>query len=307
MNDLFFKAVKQYWKWVEEWNRYEVFDEALDLAQQRFEAVRESFELGDIPAIDTLEAFIQVQNRELNRDQALLAYQNRTLELSNFLWFENNTPLEITDEIRPPSWNELVPGSGVSQDTVQQMLAEIDDVHPDLQILNFQIASMEVDKKMKREALKPTLNLNYNALSNGNEQSIGNLSSQNYKWGIEFGIPLFLRKERGELQLAKLKIQDAELGQSQKKLEIRNRIGRFYNEQFYLGQQVTLQTDAVANYSRLLDGERQKFAAGESSLFLVNSREVSLIEAQLKLIELVAKYNVALEGVAWAGGTLYEA
>ena len=42
----------------------------------------------------------------------------------------------------------------------------------------------------------------------------------------------------------------------------------------------------VSDYQTLFAGEQQKFEAGESSLFLVNSRESKLIEGLLKAIEL---------------------
>ena len=40
--------------------------------------------------------------------------------------------------------------------------------------------------------------------------------------------------------------------------------------------------DIVSNHEILLKGEERKFELGESSIFLVNSREKSLIDARLK-------------------------
>jgi outer membrane protein TolC len=107
------------------------------------------------------------------------------------------------------------------------------------------------------------------------------------------------------VQLAKLKIQDTELGQRQKLLELQNKVRSYYNEQINLVGQVDLYSDAVNNYERLLRGEQQKFNTGESSLFLINSREVSLIQAELKLVELLTKFNIADNGLIWASGTLH--
>ena len=45
-------------------------------------------------------------------------------------------------------------------------------------------------------------------------------------------------------------------------------------------------TTIVADYSTLLKAEERKFFLGESSLFLVNSRESKLIDVQLKAINL---------------------
>jgi hypothetical protein len=46
-------------------------------------------------------------------------------------------------------------------------------------------------------------------------------------------------------------------------------------------------TETIVNdYSKMLSAEERKFFLGESSLFLVNSRESKLIDAKLKAIEI---------------------
>ena len=306
MNDLYFEAIKQYWKWAQAWNELQVLNESVQLAEVRFNAVRETFLFGDLPAIDTLEAFIQLQNRQLNRNQSQLDYQNKSLELSNFLWYENNTPLVITDSLRPPNFEEINILENIPIDLLQSMLEKLEDSHPDMQIYNFKLQSMDIDRRLKAEQLKPAINLNYNLLNEpAGDEIFNNFSAQNYKWGVEFGIPLFLRKERGDLQLAKLKIQDTEFGQQQKLLELQNKVKQYHAEQLNLKNQVELYVDVVNNYNTLLEGERQKFDAGESSLFLVNSRESNLISAQLKLIQFTTKYNQTNAGILWAAGLLY--
>ena len=45
----------------------------------------------------------------------------------------------------------------------------------------------------------------------------------------------------------------------------------------------------VENYEKLLEAEIRKFDIGESSLFLINSRESKLIEARIKLISMETK------------------
>jgi hypothetical protein len=49
----------------------------------------------------------------------------------------------------------------------------------------------------------------------------------------------------------------------------------------------------VSDYERLLNGERQMFDAGESSLFMVNTRESGFIQTQLKYIQLLTKNHKA--------------
>lgn len=307
MNELYFDAIKQYWKWVQAFNEYRVYEESVSLAVTRFEAVKNSHLLGDKPAIDTLEAKIQVQNRELGRNEYKLAYQNATLELSNYLWFENNTPLVITDELRPPLFDEIELSNEISFDSLQTIVDAIPNAHPDMLIYDFKLSSLEIERKLKAEEIKPKLNLNYNFLSEPvGDNFMNSISSQNYKWGIEFSLPIFLREQRGNLQLAKYKIQNTTFGQRQKQLEIENKVLSYFNEHIALRQQVEIYKEAVNNYASLLEGERIKFDMGESSLFLVNSRESSLIEARLKVIALVSKFNISSAGIEYASGRLYE-
>ena len=46
----------------------------------------------------------------------------------------------------------------------------------------------------------------------------------------------------------------------------------------------------VADYVSLLNAEERKFSFGESSLFLINTRELRLIDAELKQNEIENKY-----------------
>ncbi len=304
MNDLYFDAIQQYWKWVAAWNQYTIHQESVQLALDRFEAVKQSSVLGDKPSIDTLEAYIQVQNRQMNQSQSMLAYKNATLELSNFLWYEHNTPLEITDQLHPPDFKEIRTMDKQRATNLTQALEQLLIHHPEIQLYHYQLGSMELTRRLKSEKLKPKIDLKYNVLSSdySNQE---NYSLDNYKWGIEFSFPLFLRKQRGDIQLTKLKIEKTQLSQQNKILELQNKVKKYYNQQTTLEDQVALFSEAVVNYDLLLQGEKQKFDSGESSLFLVNSRETKLIEARLKLIGLISKYNIAQYGVEWATGTLY--
>ena len=305
MNNLYFDAIEQYWKWVEAWNKYKVYDEAVELSLKRFEAVKRSYQLGDKPAIDTLEAFIQIQNYEMNKNQFKLNYQNTTLKLSNYIWFENNVPLEITDSLKAPLFEEVNINPVVNVDTLNSLVNKLAANHPDMQLYNYKLASLVIDKKLKTEKLKPKIDLTYNALNEPlSNDVVNNLSANNYKWGITLSLPIFLREQRGNLQLTKLKIQDTSFGQQQKLLELQNKIKGFHLEQAALFEQITLYKKAVTNYELMLKAEKQKFNAGESSLFLVNSREIYLLQANIKLTELLAKYKISHTGLAWASGSL---
>jgi hypothetical protein len=60
----------------------------------------------------------------------------------------------------------------------------------------------------------------------------------------------------------------------------------------------------VTNYTRLFVGEETRFNIGESSLFLINSRENKVLEVVQKLIEYKTKYFKGYQAVYWAAGVL---
>ena len=70
-----------------------------------------------------------------------------------------------------------------------------------------------------------------------------------------------------------------------------------------MNQQIKLFNDATTNYLALLEAEKQKFFLGESSIFLINSREAAYVQAALKLIELNIKYQSAIAEFKLASAT----
>lgn len=308
LNQLYFDASKTYWKWMEAWNQVRVYEDGLQLAKERLRGVKQSLDLGDRPAIDTLETLLQVQNMELNRYQSRMNYRNATLELSTFLWYEDNVPLEITDSLLPPRYELISTPTPFMPDSLNRILNRLPSSHPDLQLYRNKLQSLTVERNLKTEYFKPKINLNYNLLSEpvGASEYTG-LSTNNYKWGIDLRFPILLRQQRGDVELARIKIRETELGMKQKQLELENKVRSYWNEAEQLTSQVDLFRGMVINYTRMLDGERQRFNTGESSIFLVNARETSLVNARLKLIELTSKYQIARQGIQYAAGNLVNA
>jgi hypothetical protein len=50
----------------------------------------------------------------------------------------------------------------------------------------------------------------------------------------------------------------------------------------------------------MLFAEEERFVQGESSIFLINSRQMKLVEAENKLVELKSKYYKTIAALSWA-------
>ena len=64
-------------------------------------------------------------------------------------------------------------------------------------------------------------------------------------------------------------------------------------------EQISLAEKNLDNYEKLLKAEEIRFENGESSIFLINSRENKKIDAQEKLINLKAKVIKSYNKLKW--------
>jgi outer membrane protein TolC len=307
LNNLLYDAASAYWNWVREYQVYNVVTNVVSINEARLRLVRRSFFGGDRAAIDTIEALTQLQSFQFAATEAQYRWLAAGLDLSNFLWLDNGQPFQFSNAIIPDTtWNSI--------NLDQHPLPSLEDAlitakvnHPKIQTLNRKLEALEAERRLKFQSLLPSLNFNYNFLNKGYEpwKGVGqNVFENNYKYGIEFGLPLFLRQGRGEYKGAKIKIQSTDLQRDQASLEIENKVRDYFNQLVTLKSQVKIYEQAYNNYLRLLRAEETKFSIGESSLFLLNSRENKVLETKQKLLELKTKFFKSLIAVEWAAGNL---
>jgi len=307
LNNVIFDCINQYFSWAEAHNQFNVYDFSVVLARDRFQAVKRSFQLGDIPAIDTLESYIQLQNRTLLRAEYELKYLKETRLLSNFIWGDSLVPLTLADSTLPTDLELMQLPLPIAKAQVDSLISNLIYTHPKLVFYDFKQQGLEIDRKLQVEYLKPQLDVKSNLLNEPIAgDPVGGFNPNDFKWGLEFGFPIFMRKARSSIDMTDIKIQDNSIALQAKALELENKLKQYFNAQNILRGQIALYRDAVRNYDRLLAAERQKFDSGESSLFLINSRENMLFSARFKLIELLAKYNRAHYGIYWSAGNLFE-
>ncbi len=291
LNDLLLSATEAYWKWVAAYNKRKVYEEAMQNAKFRFEGVKRSAKLGDRPDIDTVETWIQWQNRVIGYQETSLQYLNAREYLELFLWDYGYVPLEINGSI-PPEQSGLRFSSPTENDRLYLDSASLN--HPLLDLGQFKIDQATIDLRYKKEQLKPKLTVKYNAIAEpigGNPLTEYNLN--NYKWGGAIAYPILTRKERGEVRLSKIKLQDQELGLKSKSVEIDYKVRSAYNTWTTSNLQRETFDAVVKNYQTLYEAELKLFSIGESSVFMVNSREKAMIDSQLKIIDLIYKAKVS--------------
>jgi outer membrane protein TolC len=289
INEILFEAISGYFNWLKGYQEKLVFEGYLVNAENRLNIVRKSYLAGDKPAVDTLEASINLKNRKLDLEKASIKYIKSKLELSNYLWLEDNLPLELEQNIIPDANTintiDIVLNSSVlnidNDDFIQN--------HPKIKELQFKQESLLIEKRLKLNNLLPKIDLEYNFLSTDYE-NINSFNTANYKSGLNISLPLFLRKERGDLALAKIKLKDIAFDISATEVSLKNKVNGTIQEIDSYRKQYQILKNLVIDYKQLVTSEERKFSLGEGSLFLINYREVKLIETELKRID--AEFNI---------------
>ncbi len=301
-NELFLEANKAYWDWAWAYYARELTQQALDYSEERLQGIRQAFIQGDYPAIDTLEAFLQYQSWQLEQQEASIRISHAGARLQAMLWEDNGQPLPWNSV-----WQPEYPGLQAPLPARDSLMAALNN-HPSLQVYQHQLRQQEYQRRWYAEQLKPDIRLSFNLLGDqfnfnpGNENSLVDAVTDNYKLGIRFTYPLFLRKERAGLAIADIKLNNTDLKLRLKQQELETKFQAYWQEWTLRQQQAALASDLTENYGTLLAAEQTKFQLGESSVFLLNSRQQKWLEAQLKQLKTQAELQKAAAAVRWVAG-----
>ncbi len=304
INDLLFTAHNSYWQWAGAYQLYSIYNRYYTIAYDRLRLVRLAYQNGDRSVMDTIEAYTQVENFAAMQADAMQKINNAGLELSNYLWMENDSAYLLPTKYVPDTMQFV---RAFQEQPLEALIVRSVNENPNLKSYQFKLNSLEVEKKLKFQSILPTVNVKANLLNSGYNVVKGvdaSFLQNNYKWGLDVKVPLFLREGRGDYTKSKLKIQETNLAFNAKKWETENKIRSYYTEANLIQQQIRSMQGAYNGYNALLRAENLKFYNGESSLFLVNARETKLIETAEKLVNLRIKYFKAKYASEWAAGVL---
>jgi hypothetical protein len=163
---------------------------------------------------------------------------------------------------------------------------------------------LEIDNRLKKEMIKPILNVKYNFLSDNYTSFNPAFSNNNYKWGVNLSFPLLLRNPVNEYKMARIISRNNNFELSNKTNELEFKTNILKQTIAILSQQLQ-NADRSAKYSKqLVEAERLKFENGESSLFLLNTRENKWLETELKLAEYKLKFIKTVLNIIYLNGNL---
>lgn len=297
-NELNLQATAAYWKWAAAYENKLVLEEGVKLAEIRFNGIKRSYELGDQAAIDTVEALSQLLNRQYRLQLAEISFFENTQVLNTYLWNDSGEPMLLDSAIIPQALSQFLNPAPEAEE-----LRTLVGRHPELLLTDFDLASLNVEKRLRTQELLPVVKLKYNFLTeNLADARPSPLFENNYKWGVTVYTPLFLRKTRGELGSTIAKLEIKQTGRNLKEQQLRTKLEAELNSWNVLNQQVRTLVENLKSLDALLTGETRRFEIGESSLFLVNAREVAVFDARVTLNELSSRLQIAYAKARFAAG-----
>ena len=299
-NELLLDAENTYWDWVKNYEIYKLQKSAVEINRKRLELTKKTYEFGERPAIDTVEAASQLQSFELQERNAYLNFVKSTQELQMFLWKDNQELYEIAQLIYPSSSLDEHSGYSDYEFLLQNLESKLLQNHASLEYYLQKQNILESERRLKWQSFLPKIDFTYNFFNKENYKSdFLPLFDNNFQYGLKLEIPIFQRQARADYEIAKLKISQNQQDSQLKLREVNTKIETYKYEVTNYFSQIDISARNLNNYKRLLNAEETRFSNGESSLFLINSRENKLLDAREKNIELKAKFLKSYNKLKW--------
>jgi outer membrane protein TolC len=301
INKLLLESAKDYWQWYFAYYNYRILNRGVTIAAEIFRRVKLSAEFGEAAVIDTVQAKITLQERLVQQQEALLDFQNTGIQLSTYLWDSLGKPVSL-----PLAWVPVRAQENwsLSSAALEELKEQARQNHPELRKISVKLQQLEVERKLAVEYLKPRLDASYNFLNQPFDPDFNSSFSigEDYKFGVDFSFPIFIRKERAKLAQTRLKISSTRFEQDFTQRQLLNQIDASYNQLFNAGIIINQLNDMVANYERILQAEFLNLENGESDLFKISIQQEKLILAQSKYLKMLSEYEKSKAMLYWAAG-----
>ena len=298
-NEVLFSATGYFFEWIFASQELALLKKFVNVAADRFQNIKVLVTVDEVAAIDSVEASILYQTRLIDYQQAQQEYFKKSANLLKSNWTNDTiTSYSLENIITKDSLNYYYIRARLAQTT---WLANNDISNPSLLKLTAQGDILRIDQRLRKELIKPKLDVSYNLLST---KTLSTFNTNNYNWGIKFSVPIGMRMSRNEFALSKIRVENNTYEFNTKFNEIQFKINYLVKNIAFIDEQISLAEKNRDFTSQLLIAEKYKFEAGESSLFLVNTRESKLLESELKLAAYKTKYILMLFELMYTKGTL---
>jgi outer membrane protein TolC len=299
INNLVSDVFTEYAQWLLAHESAEQIEGVLRLATERQRGLRKLYESGAGTSVDTLETFVQWQQYKAKYDLAIWKKEKQRLMLSMYLWDESGVPIEPMNTVYPTSaglaWIDSMVSEAASYINNPQN-TEISQ--PALRMSLLKVASQQLEFNLAKNQMLPSLNLQYGYYQPDAAWRISpSTATQSTGFGLGFQSSLFLKQQRGQYRQMQLALENA-------KLEVDNKQRNYSVKSSALLQEFQVQKSQFdqwlgvsENQRKLYDMEARRLEAGDVNFFVLNTREMRLLD--LNLLALEYKFQYQLSGISY--------
>ena len=286
--EVLLKAAAVYWDLVGAKVRINVARNLLAIAESRVEQIKSRVNKGDLPALDIAESEQEIQRRQAALVKSERDYQKASLVLSVFLWDESGSPKSVPSAQELP---ELSPEpKKLSEAEWMEGRKNALELRPELKRISLERQQAKIDLRLAQNMILPVMDAYALQGADTGPQGIGPV----VRGGIAVSAPIRQRTARGQIEAARLKIQKLNLDEKAERLRIQAEVDDTVSAVNTSVERWAATLVEVMKAKKVEEGERKRFSSGDSTLFLVNQRERSSAEAQMRLVEVHIDYLQAL-------------
>ncbi|MDO9101469.1 MAG: TolC family protein [Candidatus Nitrotoga sp.] len=290
-------AAHRYWDWVLAGQRLQIAKRMLHIAEQRDAGIRKRVTAGDIPKFEALDNQRAIIERRERRVLAQRMLEQSAIQLSLYWRDAEGRP-------RMPVAEQLPSGFPGQEPTItldySKALQTAQVQRPELRRLDMQSRQTQTELELQQNQRAPDVDLSMmGAKDIGNGKD--NLNRNELYVGLNVSIPLQRRVASGRAQVAGANLQRLKSERILLEDRIAAELKDILSALSAARQRQTLTLLQQTAAQKLEEGERTRFELGDSTLLIVNLREIAhgdaallAAEAASNLFKGYADYQAAL-------------
>ncbi|RKH46837.1 TolC family protein [Corallococcus sicarius] len=278
------QAAHRYWDWVAAGRRRAVAVELLEFARARDTQLARRVRSGDLAAFELTDNQRALAQRESQVVAAERLLTQAALELSLFLRDADGSPVPVPPERLPagfPALDAPLP--------VPESLGDVLARRPDVSRLEAQAAQQRVEARFAANQQAPLIDVTVAAaqdLGSGPDR----LRKTELEVGVVLDVPLLNRVARGRDGSTRASVARVEAQLRLQRERAAVEVGDARAALDAARARVLLARKEAAAALELALGERKRLTQGDSSLLIVNLREQTAAEAQVREVDALAEY-----------------
>ncbi len=279
------EAIAAYFDWLAAGHQLDIAERLLALAETRRQQVSAQRDAGSASDFEVTDS----RQMELNRRAAVITAEQKlrsaSIQLSLYLRTDTGQPMA-------PARAALPPFRAAPQEVLSLDVANLAECHPQVRALSQRIEAARSQAELADNRVAPEARAKFEVSRDlGNVGGNADLAGTNVKLGVGFQIPLLLRKGRGQSDAAEAELRSLRHEISWLRDRMRASAQKVAINQRAALNQTQVERDLVAATETLAEGERYRLNAGDSTMLVVNLREMAVAQAATKLVYALAELH----------------